>query len=227
LPSSALVSASQVALTIKRSKRPILAGCDGDSACIVELGRLLGATVVVTGQSGGLGDARVIYLSAVDVVTGKEIGSTTWTTGSADSATAAVVRLLSPGSYTGTLKLITEVKNATIYVNGRPLGTSSVASFSLPVGTHALRVTHPEFRDFVRFVDVGFDRATEVAVTLQPLPVVQRDLARRRGLGAAESPRSWHRQWWVVVAGAAVIAIVAGTAAYYRADNFDPEVTLP
>jgi PEGA domain len=233
LPSSRVISAATVATSIKRAKRPALLACDGEHACILELGQLTSAQVVVTSQSGGLGDARVLYLRAVDVASGKELGSTTWTTGEGDSAAAAVARLLAPSTYSGRLGLSTSVKNATVYVNGKKLGTTATESYLLPVGTHALRVTHPELRDFVRFVDIRYGATTQVIVALQPLPVVQRDLALHGGSSAgadatsSSSSRPWYRRWWAIAGGAVVLGVVAGTVTYAVSDGFDPDVTVP
>lgn len=229
LPATKVVSPAQLSAAVKRAKRPGLVTCDGELGCVAEIGLLAGAAVVVTGQSGGLGEARVIYLRAVDTASRKELGSTTWTAGPGDSAAAAVARLLNPAGYTGKLAISSAVKDATVYVNGRKLGASSGAVFSLPVGTHALRVTHPEYRDFVRFVDVTYDATTTVEVSLQPLSIVQRDLVARGGGGPATSAPSspWYRKWWAVAGGATALAVIAGVIAYSAADGFSPDVTLP
>ncbi len=247
LPATKVIGAAQVAQAIKRARRPALAACDGEPACIAELGQLAGATVLITGQSGGLGEARVLYLRAVAAASGQELGSTTWTAGAGDSAGAAVARLLAPATYVGRLTLAIvpptppspsspsgaaasgpAAKDITLYVNGSRFGTAATPSYSLPVGTHALRITHPEHRDFVRFVDIGYGATTEVAVALQPLPVVQSDMEQRRGgSSSGGAGRSWARRWWVVAGGAAVIGVVAGVIAYSLADDFDPDVTYP
>jgi len=229
LPATKVVSPAQLSAAVKRARRPGLATCDGELGCVAEIGLLAGAAVVVTGQSGGLGEARVIYLRAVDTASRKELGSTTWTAGPGDSAAAAVTRLLNPAGYTGKLALLTPVKNATVYVNGRKLGASSVPAFSLPVGTHALRVTHPELRDFVRFVDVAYDATTTVEVSLQPLSIVQRDMvAQGGGASSSSSARSpWYRTWWAVAGGATALAVIAGVIAHSVAGDFSPDVTLP
>lgn len=229
LPATKVVSPAQLAAAVKRAKRPGLATCDGELGCVADVGQLAGAAVVVTGQSGGLGEARVIYLRAVDTASRKELGSTTWTAGPGDSAAAAVARLLNPAGYTGKLALTCAVVDATVYVNGRKLGASSTPAFSLPVGTHALRVTHPEYRDFVRFVDVAYDTTTTVDVPLQPLSIVQRDLVEHGGgsssSGASSSP--WYRKWWAVAGGATALAVIAGVIVYSASDGFSPDVTLP
>ena len=71
LPGNKVVAAAQVAQAIDRAKKPQLKACEGDAACLAELGKLVGADVVVTGEVGGLGDSRVIYLGATDVASAK------------------------------------------------------------------------------------------------------------------------------------------------------------
>ena len=229
LPGTTAMTAAQVAAVLKRAKRQGPAGCDGELACVADLGRVVGAAVLITGQLGGLGEARVVYLSAVDTASGKELGSTTWSTGEGDSAAAAVVRLLAPAQYVGKLQLRLSVPSATVYVNGVKLPPSAGGAHVLPVGTHALRVTHPEARDFVRFVDLRFGETTEVEVTLTPLPVVQREVTERRKSPGSErsGQRRWFGSWWAVAGGAALLAAVAGTVTYVLADDFSPDVTLP
>jgi hypothetical protein len=259
LPATRVISPGQMAQAIKRARKPGLAACDGELGCIAELGKLAGATVVITGQSGGLGDARVIYLRAVDTASAKEMGSTTWTTGGArsagagDSAAAAIARLLTPAAYTGRLLLTLTVRDATVYINGKRLGPvgkplppaaapmspgasqgpaaapSVSAAYAVAVGTHALRVTHPEYRDFVRFVDVSYGATTEVPVTLTPLPIVQRDLAARGSAATSSAPAAapWYGRWWAVAGGAAALAVLAGVITYSVSDGFEPDLTLP
>lgn len=226
LPATTLLGAAQVTASLRRQKRAGVAACDGERGCIAELGRALGAAVLVTGQLGGIGEARIVYLEAIECATGKEVGSTTWTPGPDDPAAAVVARLLAPQSYQGRLRLRLPRPGAQVFVNGSrlPSGTEHV----LPVGTHALRVTHPEVRDFVRFVEISYGKVTEVEVALTPLPVVQRDLAARGGPGALEQgARPWYRRWWAVAGGATVIAVAAGLISYGLTEDFSPDVTLP
>jgi hypothetical protein len=227
LPDSKVVAAAQVAQAIKRAKRPTLAGCDGDASCLRELGQLVGAEVVVTGQAGGLASAQVIYLSATATASGQELGSTTWTAGAGDSADAAVVRLLAPRAYTGTLALQLGAVRASVYVDGSRLPPSGNGTYALSVGTHALRVNHPEFRDFVRFVDIGYQQTTKVDVQLQPLPVVQRAVEERRRGDSSAAAGGARLRWWAVAGGAIALGLVAGAVGYFLADDFEPDVTLP
>ena len=142
------------------SRKPTLRACDGKARCLAELGRTVAARYVVYGEVGGLGQVQIVYLKVIDVNGRKELRSTTVDLGADDrdrQARAAAVRLLAPERYRGTLALAVDVEGASIYVDGKRIARSPSDPIALPVGTHALRVTHPEFRDFVRFVDVAFD----------------------------------------------------------------------
>lgn len=227
LPSTSLLTASQVTAALRRQKRPAIATCDGERPCVAELGRAVGAAVLVTGQLGGIGDARIVYLEAIDCATGKELGSTTWALGEDDPAPAVAARLLAPHTHVGTLRVRSPIPAAQVFVDGTRL--PSRPEHTLSVGTHALRVTHPEVRDFVRFIEISYGKVTDVDVTLSPLPVVQRDVTTPGGSSSqhASSERPWFTRWWAVAGGGTVLAVVAGALAYSLTDGFSPDVTLP
>jgi hypothetical protein len=216
LPGTKVVAAAQVADAIRRAKRPQLKACEGDAACLAELGRLVGAGIVISGEVGGLGAAKVIYLGATDVAAGKELRSTTLAVGGArhddGGAEGAVVRLLEPDRYRGTLRFAIDVTGATVYVNGSRTAPASKGELPLPVGTHAVRVTHPEYHDFVRFIDVTYGKTTDVAVTMQQYPIVRRDLQGRPidAGGVVHVDPPWWRRWYVVGPAAVGLAIVTG-----------------
>lgn len=214
-----VVSAAQVADAVKRARRPQLKACEGEAACLAELGKLVGAQVVVAGEVGGLGEAKIVYLGATDVGAAKELRSTTLSIGTGrdamsdpDSPQAAVVRLLEPDRYRGTLRFAVDVTGATIYVNGARIALTSKGELSLPVGTQAVRVTHPEYHDFVRFIDVAYGKTTEVGVGMQQYPIVRRDL---RGKPTTTDrvvylDPPWWRRWYVVGPAAVGLAVVTG-----------------
>jgi hypothetical protein len=213
-----VVPSTQVAEAIKKAKRPQLKACEGEAACLAEVGKLVGAQVVIAGEIGGLGEARVVYLGATDVATAKELRSTTLAVGGATKAdgeggaTGAVVRLLDPDRFRGALRFALDVKGATIYVNGDKMSPGARGDIALPVGRHAVRITHPEYRDFVRFIDVPFGKTTDVPVGMQQYPIVKRDVMGQpiaRDTVIYERP-VWYRRWYVVGAGAAFVAIVSG-----------------
>ena len=227
MPGTRVVHATQVAEAIKKAKRPQLRACEGDSACLGELASLVGAQIVIAGEVGGLGESRVVYLAATE--NGKELRSTTLAVGAKDEpggqaggAPGAVVRLLDPDSYRGTLRFVLDVTGATIYVNGTRLTPSPRGEVALPVGAQAVRVTHPAYHDFVRFIDVEFGKTTEVAVGMQQYPIIEHDLQGKpinRDRIEFLDPPLW-RRWYVVGPAAVGVAIVTGIVVGYLAHNF-------
>jgi hypothetical protein len=223
LPATKVVRVSQVADAIKKARKPQLRVCEGDAACLAELAALVGAQIVISGEVGGLGESRVVYLAATE--NGRELRSTTLAVGGKDDGggpAGAAVRLLDPDGYRGTLRFAIDVTGATVYVNGSKVAPSPRGELALPVGAQAVRVTHPQYHDFVRFIDVDFGKTTDVPVNMQQYPIVEHDLQgkpiQRDRIEYLEPPL-W-RRWYVVGPAAVGLAIVAGFAVAYATHNF-------
>lgn len=216
LPDTKVIAAAAVVDAIKKAKRPQLKVCEGDNACLSELGKLVGATVVIAGEVGGLGDARVVYLNATETATAKELRSTTLAIGAkADptgGAAGAMIRLLDPDRYRGTLRFAIDVTGATVYVNGSKVTPNAKGEIALPVGPQAVRITHPEYHDFVKFVDVPFNAVADVPVGMQQYPIVEHDVKGKpinRDTIRYVEPPVW-RRWYVVGPAAVVLGVVTG-----------------
>lgn len=224
LPGTQVIPAATVNQQITAAKQPQLRACELEAACLAQLGKLVGASVVIAGEVVGIGEARVIYLSAVDVTGSRPPSSTTLTFGSKDDgggASGAIVRLLEPQRFTGTLHFAIDTQGATVYVNGSKVALSGTGDVTLPVGTQAVRVTHPEYRDFVRFIDVPYGKTTDVAVGLTQYPIVQRDVQGKpldRDHIRYVDPPLW-RRWYVVGPAAVGLAIVTGIVVGYLAHD--------
>ena len=223
LPGTKVITSAAVSEQLKKAKQQQLRVCEGDPKCLAEVGALVGAQIVIAGEVGGLGESQVVYLSATDVAAGKELRSTTLTVGAKDDgggAGGAAVRLLDPERYRGDVHFTIDVSNATVFVNGTKVALGPKGNLALPVGTHAVRVTHPEYHDFVKFVSVGFGRTTEVPVGMQQYPIVQHDIAGKptnRDTIEYIDPPLW-RRWYVVgpaAIGVAILtAIIVGNAVH-------------
>lgn len=223
LPKTKAISAKTATQATRKAKKPKLRSCDGNAACLTELGKLTGAAIVVYAEVSDLGDAQVIYLKAVDVGTGKELRSTTLELGAKTNrkkaSKAAAAQLLAPQTYVGTLSVKTPVQGATVFLDGHKISASpGGAPVQVYVGSHALRVTHPEHRDFVRFVDVVFEELTVVDAELLGLPGVDRKLSAEGVLGNGSNPASliirhrdtpWYHRWYTITGGVAAIAITS------------------
>ena len=221
-----VTSPAEVRGILAEARRPDLRACQGDATCLSALGKLVGATTIVIGEVGAIGDGLVVYLGAFDVANGVRVGSTSATlTGDPAARTRAVreavTRLLAPARHTGRLSVRTPRAGAQVYVDGSLLGATPFDA-RISAGTHALRVTHPATRDLVRFVDVPFDQTTTVEASLADLPVITDVSGRRAGAGARDEGRPWFRGWWAPALVGVSVAIV--TTAIVMSLTSSPDV---
>jgi PEGA domain-containing protein len=189
------------------------------AARAVLLGKETGASRAVAVEATPLGDGLVVYLQALEVPSGRAVGSTTLSLGGGsarapgdrDALRAALMRILDPGRYTGRVQLRVDVEGAVVVVDGRPVAAPSV---ELPVGTHALRVTHPAYHDFLRFLDVEFDKTITVDVNMAAYPLAEGEMSeqQRRALGPTTHKKlPWWRTWWALsLAGVALTGVTVG-----------------
>jgi hypothetical protein len=227
LPQTKVVTAAQVSEAITKAKKPQLKACEGDEGCLAEVGKLVGASVVVTGEVGGLGDSRVVYLGATDVAAARELRSTTLAVGTKDTPASAAIRLLDPDRYKGTVHFTIDAPGASVYVNGAKVALSN-GDIQLPVGTQAIRVTHPQYRDFVRFVDVTYGEKTEVPVAMQNYGTIEHDIqGKPRNLDKIEyyEPPLW-RRWYVAGPAIVVLAVAAGVIFASHPPSADSKCTV-
>ena len=216
--------------------RAELEACEGNEHCLAELGKLVGAARVVSGEVNELEEGQILYLKVVDVVTAKESGSTTAVLGKdeagrQDEARAAAYRLLAPKAYLGRLELSVDVPGAVVYLDGQRVAKSPVKPLPVAVGTHALRVTHEQYRDYVRFVDVKFDAPTPLRVDLKAFPIVTEDMrekGRKRDPLGPEAPTPWYRRWYAVAGFGAGVALVTTIVVIVTVDrlDYDQDVTI-
>jgi hypothetical protein len=195
-------------------KSPRYAACTADPTCLAPLAHELGATRIVAGNVGGLGDSYVVNLKLVDDK-GRELGRVTETLhGDPDEliqeVRVAAYRLVAPAKITGAISLLSEVPGATVTVDDKPVGATPLAGpiDGLPIGDHVLRVARAGYADFVDKVPVRFEKATEVVVRQRAVTVEAKlEEAERKDLLAPEPPY-WAR-WWFW-AGSAAVAIGLG-----------------
>ncbi len=233
VPGFAVTAGKDVRDAVKRAKRPDLRTCDGDVACLADLGTLMGAQYVIYGELGGLGDAQVVALKVVDVAAKRELRSTTAQFGDGGEpevvARAAGYRLLAPSRYVGTLVLKVDVDDATIYLDGNKVATSPSGPIRTEVGNHALRVTHPEYRDFVRFVDIAFDAQVDLEVPMQAFPIVDSEMRQKERGGPVDpgtrrkAATPWYYRWYTIAGAGAVLAIGSAVVIGMLSDGVDAD----
>jgi hypothetical protein len=188
------------------------------AARALAFGKELGASRAVAVEATPLGDGLVVYLQALEVPSGRAVGSTTLSfaggatraPGDRDVMRAALMRILDPGRYTGRLQVRVDVQGAIVQVDGHP---AQAGLIELPVGTHALRVTHPAYHDFLRFLDVEFDKTQPVDVNMALYPLAEGEMTerQRRGLPVMHKKVPWWRTWWALsLAGVALTGVTVG-----------------
>lgn len=231
------LGAAEVRRAAKKARRSELNDCEAATPCLAESGRLVGAAIVVGGEVSSLGEGSVVYLKAVDAATEKELASVTAVLEGtpaqrAAEARAAAFRLLAPRAYVGRVELRVDVANATVYVDGAKVAWGPGKPLSMTVGTHAVRVTHEQYRDWVRFIDVKFDETTPVPVELKAYPIVSEEMRenarpRPNPTGPYE-PLPWYRRWYVVAGAGAVLLVGTTILVYALSDDldFDRSITI-
>jgi hypothetical protein len=188
------------------------------AARALALAKELGATRAVAIEATPLGEGLVVYLQALEAPSGRAIGSTTVSLGGGttrapgdrDVMRAALMRILDPMRYTGRLQVHLDVTGAVVQIDGHP---AQAGLTELPVGTHALRVTHPAYHDFLRFLDVEFDKTLPVEVNMAAYPLAEGEMTerQRRGLPIAQRRVPWWRTWWALtLAGVAITGVTVG-----------------
>jgi hypothetical protein len=192
-------------------------GCAERPRCIGSLGRRVGAAVVLLGDVGGIAGKHVVHLKLVSAAGTLSGSETVVLTAAAESDSkdlrAALVKLLLPRRYVGSLEVEIDVDGAWIYLDGRRVARGRRAQLPrLSVGTHALRITHEAYRDHVQFVRIRFGRRTSVKAELRAFRTHVEEMRLRNQkepLTSAELP--WYRRWWAVAAFGALVLTAAAT----------------
>ncbi len=188
------------------------------AARALALGNELKAPLALAVDAATLGDGTVLYLQGVDVAKGAPIATTAFSLGQGaidhEALDGALIRVLVPERYLGRLVVDVDVADAKVLVDGAP----QPAGRPLPLscGTHTLRVTHPAYRDFLRFVAIDYGRPTRVDVALSKYPVTEAEMRARTGARRRSSVGAlpWYQRWWVVaISSVILVGAAAGVTA--------------
>jgi hypothetical protein len=183
-----------------------LVKCAGDSACIAQIGKKVGAVEVLLVGVSELGDV-ILTMQRIDV------GHRTVTTRIADSLAAGAVpsddqvngylaRLLAPGDFLrfGMIDIVANLAGASVTVGGEARGKTPIQPLKLHApASYQIRV---EKSGYVPFT-------TKVALPPDGEIKVEAELSRRGGGGA------WYQHWYVLAGAGLLVAGAAGTAIYF------------
>jgi PEGA domain len=193
------------------------------------------AELAIIAEPQALVDGAVVYLQVI-AIGGAVRGSTTV---ALDAATLSaggaalervlqggLIQIIDPAHFAGRVELHVDVHGAQIEVDGRNApAAGAVTTLTLPVGTHAVRVTHPAYHDYMRFIDVAYDQTRVENAALSAFPLTEGEMdERRRRAPAPKVKVKWYRSWWALaltgaVVTGATIGIVFGARASISADH--------
>lgn len=199
-----------------------IAACGAELECAVDFGKALNVKHVVAGDMTQLGKGYVLSLKLVDVPTAKVVRRTTVVVRGSkleqqQRLVEAAYRLLAPRLHTGKVQVAVDVKGAKIYLDGHLVATSPAPALTTSVGAHNLRVTHPAYHDYLRFLDIEFRKTVQLSVNLRAYPIISakvgaKDVKGRPSPGAQVTyrPLPWYRRWYVVTAVSVGALLLAG-----------------
>ncbi len=226
---------SQVTSGVSKKRLLPLLLCGAAPDCAKRYGTMLGARFVITGDVAPVGRSQALSLKVVDVSSGRvsrRISGVLPRQVKDDEPAlrALLIRLLAPNRYQGRLALSVDLAGAMVLVDGSLVAKTPTKPISLRAGAHAIRVTHPAYHDFVRFVRIPFDKTVRVAVNLKAYPMLKATVGSKQKVitivkgkktQVLYRPLPWYRRWYVVTAVAVGAALLVGgiTAAAVALSN--------
>lgn len=146
--------------------------CDGDTKCLLRMGKACGVNKLLFGTVASLGESYVLDLKLIDVRRGKEVDRQSVTLSGKkeimiDGVRAIATQMLAPAQFVGSLELRLDKPGAEIFVDGELVGKTPLKRIDgIKPGKHGLKIVLTGYRDFDRFVEVRFARVTIVNVSL-------------------------------------------------------------
>lgn len=149
--------------------------CDsGDVDCLIRVGALTGAAIVLNGALAIDGDGFILELVSADVGGLRERGRVRVNVPASgperrSALSSAIVGVLRPESWRGQLRVAVAQRGASIVVDGVPRGFSPLSSvLELPPGAHAVFVGLEGFAPWKGSVEVRYGEASDVMIALVP-----------------------------------------------------------
>jgi hypothetical protein len=164
----------KTAATLDAVKKLGLACDSGDVDCLIRVGALTGATIVIKGLLSTDGEGFVLDLVAADINGLRERGRVRVKVPAAAGARrpaleSAVVGVLRPEAWRGQLRVAVSQRGASIVVDGVPRGFSPLsAPIELTPGPHAVFVGLEGFAAWKQTVEVVYADEVAVDVVLAP-----------------------------------------------------------
>ena len=226
IPEIRLLSLKQIERFVKKRRGRRLLGCGAERDCVVDFGEALKVPKVIAGDMTTVGKGFALSLKLVDIEKKKVIRSVSAViTGTRKERGQALLelgyRLVAPEKHMGKVSVAVDVKGAKIFVDGELKATSPAPPLEVRAGAHNIRVTHPSYHDYLKFITLPFKKTLTLKVNLTAYPIVSGSMKAKGKKGVrSEGPKRtvlyrplpWYKKWYVVTAIGVGAALLVGTA---------------
>ena len=218
--------------------RPVLAGkellkglprrlrrCEGQDRCLRAIGRRHHLRWMMVGTVASLADNYLINVKLMDLKSRDKPKRISVTISGdpdvlIDEISILAYRMLAPGDLSGTLRIVTNLPGAEVYIDGKKVGRTPLKPLTLREGTYELRITSPGYVEFRRKVSVRFRKATLVEVKMdrlpkpEPRPVAKTPVPTPLPRPKPVRKRPFYEKPWFVGAAAVLVGVVGFAVGY-------------
>lgn len=169
----AVLSAVDVQMALGDPKNKAVAKCGGGPDCARQVGKLVGAHIVVIGSISALGDSFSLNLRALEVNKKGELARYQASVSGRDrlipEVRLASYQLIAPDRIRGWLMIEVAVPGVAVEVDGQPVGTTPLAHpvENLTPGAHVVVLKRPGYKPFEQEFTIKPFEPTRLKIALE------------------------------------------------------------
>jgi len=225
IPGARFVSLKKIERFVKKRKGRRLLGCGAEKDCVVRFGEALKVSKVIAGDMTTVGRGFALSMKLMDIEKKRVLRRVSAVvTGKRNIRQKALLelgyRLVAPEKHVGKVAITVDVKGAKIFVDGKLKATSPSPPLKVRAGAHNIRVTHPSYHDYLKFITLPFKKTLTLKVKLTAYPIVSGSMKAKGGKKIVSTvsrkkivyrPLPWYKKWYVVTAVGVGAALLIGT----------------
>jgi hypothetical protein len=161
MPGYRVIPAVDIQMAMRDPRNKAVAECSGGPDCAVQIGRLVGADLVVFGTISTIGEAFSLDLRAMDAKRGRaKARQKSRISGTRDvlipEVRLATYKLIAPDRIRGALLIEIDVEGVEIEIDGQRVGVTPLAKpvEDLTPGPHIVVLKRPGFSEFRREFEI-------------------------------------------------------------------------